>query len=177
MKKLTNRKTSIARNNRMVFDLRSSFLNKIPLAARWTFYLGNKDGKFSIRGKSGPADAKVFNALSVPMGPVQIRSGFISTLEFDVEGTNHKIQGTVKLLYDDFKVTLLKKDRDSVHFKKRRVASMFANFKIENSNPDDDDEAPRVANINLQRDIHRSIFNLAWKSVFNGVTEITNAKQ
>ena len=54
---------------------------------------------------------------------------------------------------------------------------MFANFKIENSNPDDDDEAPRVANINLQRDIHRSIFNLAWKSVFNGVTEITNAKQ
>jgi hypothetical protein len=173
---ITNRKTSIARNSKMIVDLRSSFLNKIPLYTKWTFYLGNKDGKFLVSGKGKAADARIFNSLAVPMGPVEVKSGNIKTLEFNLAGNNHKIQGTVKLLYDNFRVTLLKKDKDSVHFEKRKIASLFANLKIEDSNPDDN-EPQRVAQVNLQRDIHRSIFNLAWKGLFDGIQEITNSKK
>ncbi|MFI5131044.1 MAG: hypothetical protein ACHQFX_13675, partial [Chitinophagales bacterium] len=174
---ITNRETSIANNSRMVVDIKSSFLNRIPMTAKWTFYLGNKDGRFSISGKTGQADARIFNQLAVPMGPAEFKSGHIKTLEFNLEGTNHNIQGRVNLLYNDFKISLLKKDEDSVHFEKRSVASLFANMKIENSNPEDDDEAPRVANINVQRDMKRSIFNLAWKSIFEGIQVIIGAKK
>ncbi len=172
---ITNSKERIAHNNRLVLDMRSLFLNKIPLTAKWTFILGDRSGRFRLQGKSGQADATLFNPIAVPMGPARLKSGHISSLEYDLAGTNYKMTGIVKLLYTDFKIALLRKDDDSVHYKKKKLASLFANFKIENANPDGN-EKPRVAHVTLQRDIHRSMFNLAWKSLFEGVSEITNAK-
>jgi hypothetical protein len=154
--------------------MKSAFLDKVPLSAKWTFFLGNKDGKFTVTGSGAKANARVFNALAIPMGPVEFKRGNIHSLEFNLAGTNHRIQGTVKLIYDGFRVSLLKKDKDSVHFEKRKLASVFANLKIEDSNPDDN-EPERIAKINIQRDIHRSMFNLVWKGIFEGVKEITNA--
>ncbi len=172
---ITNRKESIARNNLMVFDMRSRLLNKIPIAVRWTFYLGDPNGKFAIRGKGGQGEAIDLNPLTIPMGPVELTSGHINGFEFDMTGSDYTMNGKVKLLYNDLHIALLKKDDDSIHFKKKKVTSLFANMKIKNANPEKDKE-PRIASINYQRNIHASIFNLAWKSFFTGVQEITGAK-
>jgi hypothetical protein len=174
---ITNNKESIANNDLMVFDIQSRLLNKVPLSVRWAFHLNNAaDGRFDIRGKLGPADATVFNVLAEPMGPARFKSGNIKSLEFDLTGNNYKMRGTVKLLYDDLHVSLLKKDDDSIHFKSKKVISLFANMKIKNKNPDDKDKPARVATIDFQRDTHRSIFNFAWKSLFEGIKEVTGAK-
>ncbi len=172
---ITNRPESIAKNNIMVCDMHSRLLNKVPLSVKWTFYLGDNHGRFSIDGKTGGGDATVLNALSIPLGPAEFKSGQINSLSFHMSGTDYKMQGTLKLLYTDFHIALLKKDDDSVHFKRRKVVSLFANMKIKNDNPEKDKPA-RIANINLNRDTRRSIFNFAWKALFEGIKEVTGVK-
>ena len=172
---ITNRKETIATSNIMVVDMQSRLLNKVPVSATWTMYLGNPDGKFRIKGKTGGGDVTLLNPLTIPMGPVELTSGHINSLEFYFTGTNYNMTGNLKLLYDDLHVALLKKEDDSVHFKKRKVTSLLANIKIKNKNPEKD-EAPRVAQINYKRNVQASIFNLAWKSLFTGVQETIGAK-
>lgn len=172
---ITNRKETIATNDVMTFDMRSSFLNKVPIVAKWSFYLGNPSGKFSIRGEMGGSDVAPLNALTVPMGPLELTSGHINSLSFDFNGDNYNMNGTLKLSYDDLHIALLKKDDDSIHFKRKKVTSLLANMKVKNSNPEKGKQ-PRVARVSYKRDIHTSIFNLAWKSLFSGVQEITGAK-
>ena len=86
------------------------------------------------------------------------------------------MNGSLKLLYTNFHMSLLKKDDDSIHFKKRRFVNLFANMKIKNNNPEDKSKPVRMAKIDSQRDIHRSIFNFAWKSLFEGIKETTGAQ-
>ncbi|MEI9807041.1 MAG: hypothetical protein WDO16_03675 [Bacteroidota bacterium] len=172
---ITNRKETIAQNNLMVFDVQTRFLNKVPLHTKWTFYLGNPDGRFDIDGNMGKADAKIFNVLAEPMGPARLNEGVVNSLKFNLSGTNYQMSGTVEMLYEDLNVSLLKKDDDSVSFKKKGVASFVANMKIKNANPGKDKE-PRIAHVTYKRDMTKSIFNLAWKSLFDGVKESTGAK-
>jgi len=172
---ITNRKGTITKNNLMVLDMQSRLLNQVPLYAKWTFYLGHRDGKFHIQGKTAGGDVRLLNPLTIPMGPVELTSGHINSLEFDLTGSDYNMSGNLTLVYDDLHVALLKKDDDSVHFKKRKVTSLLANIRIKNKNPEKG-EAPRVANINYTRNIHASIFNLAWKSLFTGVQETIGAK-
>ena len=173
---ITNRNTAIARNNKMVVHMNAAFLNQVPLSADWTFYLGEQKGKFAVSGRSKSADATIFNPLTIPMGPAEIKSGNLKSMQFDLNGNGNGVSGRFQMIYDDFKVSLLKKEEDSVHFKKRKIASLFANIKIKNSNPSDEGDAPRVADVKLSRNIHWSMFNLVWKSLFQGVQEITGAK-
>ncbi len=172
---ITNIKSAIAKNDLMTFDVHTRFLNKVPLYTKWTFYLDNSDGRFKIKGNLGSADASTYNELAVPMGPARFKSGHVKSLEFDLSGTNYKMTGTVKLLYDDLHVALLEKDKDSVHFNKKTFTSLLANFKIKNSNPEKNKD-PRIANLDFPRDTNKSIFNLAWKSLFDAIKEITGAK-
>ena len=172
---ITNRKETIAKNSVMVVDMQSRLLNKVPVYATWTFYLGNRDGKFKIKGRTGGGDVTWLNPLTIPMGPTELTKGHINNLEFDLTGTNYNMTGNLKLLYDDLHVAALKKDDDSVHFKKRKVTSLLANIKIKNKNPEKGD-APRIAAINYKRNVQASIFNLAWKSLFTGVQETIGAK-
>ena len=172
---ITNRKASIARNNLMKVDMQGNLLGKISMSAKWTFYLGNTNGRFSVSGRAGSGKATDLNVLVVPMGPVEFKSGEINSLSFDLSGSDDMMKGKVDLLYKDFHVALLKKDADSVHFKRKKVTSLFANMKIKNNNPEDDRKPARTASIYIQRDVTRSMFNLVWKGMFAGIKEITGA--
>jgi hypothetical protein len=172
---ITNRKEVIARNNLMVMDIKTRLLNKIPLYTKWTFYLRHPDGRFDIAGSIGKTSAETFNPLAEPMGPARFEEGIVNSLKFILAGTNYQMNGTVQLLYEDLKVSLLEKDKGSHTLDRKSLTSFMANIKIKNANPGNNKEA-RVAQINYKRDTNKSLFNMAWKSVFDGVREITGAK-
>lgn len=174
---ITNMKERIRENNQMVLETRGNFVDKVPLSTKWTFYLGSGNGKFAISGELGAADARKYNVLAEPLGPASFKSGRVHSLAFNFNGNDHQASGRVKLLYEKLKVNLLEQREKNGEFNKRTISSLFANMKIKNDNPDDDGGEPRIADVTLQRDKYRSIFNLAWKTVFEGVKEITNAKR
>jgi len=74
------------------------------------------------------------------------------------------------LLYEDLKITLLKKDSIEDRFKKKKLASFIANMVVKNSNPQGKKQV-RVAEVHYIRDTNRSFFNLMWKSVYTGVKQ------
>jgi hypothetical protein len=79
--------------------------------------------------------------------------------------------GTVKMLYDDLKIAVLGQDEDTKKFKKKGLASIAANILIKNSNPSKRKDEPRVPQVQFERDIHRSMFHMIWKTLFKGIKE------
>jgi hypothetical protein len=123
-------------------------------------------------------DATVFNPLSKPMALVEINSGTIRRLDFNLIGDDYKAKGIVRLLYDDLKVKILKKEEEEAAaeeeeeatYKPKKMMSLLANMKILDANPAKN-KPVRIVSVNYQRNVYKSMFNLIWKSIFDGVQQ------
>jgi hypothetical protein len=166
----TNDRKKITENNMMRATITSSFLNKTPFKTNWIFYLLHPKGRFSLSGSVGAMDATQLNPLTEPMGPASIKKGYLNGVEFNLEGNNYNMSGDVKVLYKDLKVDLLEKDKGATETDKKFLMSFLANIVIKNDNPKNNEEA-RSAKLSHARDINRSIFNLCWKTLFEGIRE------
>lgn len=173
---LTNNKTMIAKDNTMSADINCRFLNKTPFKTSWLFYLNNSDGRFKVKGSMGSMNALDLNPLTEPMGPARISKGTIQSVDFDFAGNNYSMSGTLKLLYENLKVSLLEKDKGETKWERKGITSLFANILIKNSNPGDKDEEPRVVSVTNERDTNRSMFNVAWKTLFKAIQETVGIK-
>ena len=165
---VTNKKTAAQKT--ITADIQARFLNRFPVQTLWTFYLFNTKGRFDIKGHLGALNATALNTITEPLGGARVKVGHIHDLWFDFKGYDYGMDGTVKFLYDDLKVALLKKDKDTKALKEKKLLSWGANMIIKNSNPSRK-EAPRIAHVHFDRVINRSIFHLSWKTLFEGVKE------
>ena len=165
---VTNSTVHLRNNQVCTVQFNSRFLHKIPLSATLQFYLLNDNGKFTATGTMGETDASIFNPLSRPMALVQIEEGKINRLNFNLTGNDQNANGTIRLLYDDLKVKLLKMDDLKNTYTTKKVASFLANFSILDANPAKN-KPVRVVTVSHARDIYKSMFNLIWKSIFEGV--------
>lgn len=166
---LTNRKDLIAKNNLMTADIQCRFLDLAPFNVNWTFYLANPKGRFDVKGVLGALDARAVNVLSEPMGPARIEDGRINKMQFNLAGNDYSMNGKVLMLYDDLKVAILEKNEESNKLEKKKLASFAANIFIKNSNPSRKGKEPREIEVEHERDTNRSIFNLSWKTLFEGI--------
>lgn len=169
---VSNTKEAVKTNNIMTAEINTVFLNKAPLNVVWKFYLQHPRGRFDIKGNMGNITAAEVNPLTVPMGPAKLEDGVIKSLQFNIEGNNYGADGTVKMIYNNLKLSLLEKDKDSKELDKKSLSSFVANMIVKNDNPSKKDKGePRVITLHFDRDTNRSIFHLVWKSIFKGVKE------
>jgi hypothetical protein len=91
-------------------------------------------------------------------------------LSYHLEATNTNARGRLVLTYDNLSVKLLKKDDDKNKYKTKVLPTLAAGILIKDSNPTDG--KTRTANVDYKRDIHRSIFNLMWKSMFTAIKQV-----
>lgn len=174
---VTNRAEDLGKNSICTLFFKSSFLGKAPVTATLQMYLSDPNGKFSIKGAMSPVDATVFNELTRPMGLAAIEKGKVNHLDFNLTGGDTEIGGAVLLLYNDLKVTLLKKDEENNELKKKKLASLLANVMIIDENPKKHKTPRRAIITRFPRDIQRSFFNLIWKSIFAGVKQTVGIEQ
>jgi hypothetical protein len=167
----TNRKESIRENNVMKLAAKASFLNKTNFNVNWNFILRDPDGRFAIKADMGPIKATDLNALTEPMGPARIEKGEIKGLSLDLTGSDHSMNGNLTLLYEDLRIAVLEKDKGAREWDKKSLTSFIANIFVKNSNLHEEDDAARTVTVEYQRDPNRSIFNLAWKTIFKGIME------
>jgi len=166
LRNVTNRAENIRDNGICTLNFNSRFLDKIPINTTLQFYLKSKNGKFTVNGSIKGTDATIFNPLSKPMALVEINSGNINQLDFNFICNDYQAKGIIRLLYDDLKVKLLKKE--DTDYKAKKVISLVANVFILNANPMKN-KPVRIITVAHPRDEHRSMFNLIWKSIFEGV--------
>ena len=174
---LTNKKEVIKVNNIMTADISTRFLNKAPLKVTWQFYLQHPKGRFDVKGSLGEMYFKDANSITEPMGPAKLEDGQLRNLQFNLAGHDYGMTGTVKMLYDDLKVSVLERDKGSKELDKKTLATIAANIIIKNSNPSGKKDEPRIAEIQMERDTNRSIFSLVWKSLFKGIKETAGIKK
>jgi hypothetical protein len=173
---ITNEKKAVAANNIMTADISSKFLNKTPLKTSWKFYLLHSEGRFDVNGSLTAMDARLFNPLTIPMGPSRINKGTIKSLEFNFSGNDAAMDGNMKLLYDDFKITMLEKDKGATNMDRKFLQSTLANLLIINSNPKKHGDIREVQTY-IDRNTNQSMFFLLWKSLFNGIEKTVGIKK
>ena len=174
---VTNDKEAIRDNNTLTAAIATKFLNKATLNVVWQFYLKHPKGRFDVKGNLGPmlfADASV---VTEPMGPAKLEEGRVKNLQFNLEGNDYSMNGTVKMQYEGLKVSVLEKEEGTKKLDKKTVASIAANIMIKNSNPPNEKEDPKIITVQMQRNTNRSIFYLVWKSLFKGIKETVGMKK
>jgi hypothetical protein len=168
---ITNIDSVIARNRHCIADLDGVFMQRGKLQARFDFILNDKSGAFAVSGQLKDMDGRELTPITRPLALVEIRSGYVQEVSFNMQGNEKSAAGTVKLVYSNLKVRILKKDEETRELKRKGLLSLFANaIAINDSNPRDG--KLHIAHARYTRDPRKSFFNLVWKTLFTGVKEI-----
>lgn len=162
---ITNIKELISKNNTLTLDANTSFMGLSQLHSVWKLTLNSSNGGFEVSGEAGAFNAPDINSMIEPLGMASIKTGKVNKLTFNLRGTDYMARGSSVLLYEDLKVELLKKDSGDI--KKKGLMSLLTNALIKDANPQNG--TVRTGDINYQRDIYKSFFNLLWKSIFSGI--------
>jgi hypothetical protein len=160
---ITNIKDLTNKNNLLVMDATASFMGISQMHTVWKLQLNSSNGAFDVSGAAGGFDATLLNSMIEPLGMTSIRKGRVNKLTFNMTGDDKIARGAATLLYEDLKVEVLKSDSGDV--KKKGLQTMLANALMKNSNPMNGQT--RTDEINYQRDITKSFFNLVWKAIFS----------
>lgn len=168
---ITNIDSLVARNRHCIADLDGVFMQRGKLQARFDFFLNDPKGSFAVSGKLDDMDGRELTPITRPLALVEIKSGYVQEVTFSMQGNERSASGTVKMLYNNLKVRILKKDDETSELKRKGLLSLFANaIAINNSNPRDGQL--HIAHPRYVRDPRKSFFNLVWKTLFAGVKEI-----
>jgi len=133
------------------------------------FDLNAKNAAFTYNGQLTAMEGTLLNQLTKPLGLIQIKSGMINKLSFNVSADHAKASGKMDFAYKDLSVILLKKAEGTKKVVKKRLISMLANsLIIHPDNPDSKGEFTTSA-IYFERDTTASFFSFIWKTLFQGI--------
>lgn len=113
-------------------------------------------------------DGVVLNNASKTLGLFEVNSITIKKLKAHIVANSYNARSSVLFVYEDLKITALKKDDDLKKLKKRKFISFFANTFILNKSNKVDEAQPEY--VTYKRDPQRSFFSLIWKSLLTGIT-------
>ncbi|MGV8877503.1 MAG: hypothetical protein ACOH2A_00595 [Sphingobacteriaceae bacterium] len=135
------------------------------------FNLTDPKASFNYKGSLGPMVMKQLNPVTIPLGMIKINNGYIKKLIFDVNGDASGAQGNLTFLYNDLKISILKKNKKDDNIQKQGFISMIANaLIITDANPMVNEPA-REVKVAFLRPKQASFFNVMWKTLFVGVKE------
>jgi len=137
--------------------------------------LHDPKGRFTIKGTIGPIDAPSLNPLTRPMGLAKMEKGQVDRLHFDLKGTDSAAEGSLTMLYQDVRISLLKKDRKEEKLNKKALPTLAANLFMRHSNLEKGG-SPRMVEVHFDRILNKSFFNLIWKSIFSGIKQTVGMK-
>ncbi|MEP7142891.1 MAG: hypothetical protein ABI707_08475 [Ferruginibacter sp.] len=160
---VTNIPERIKANPLLKLNATAKFLGIGNLSTEWQFPLNTDNGAFMIKGRLVDMNAITLNSIIEPLAMASVKKGRVDEVNFKIDGTDTKATGNILFLYHDLKMEMLKKG-DSTELKKKGLASLLVNVLVKNKNT----STSNSKEINYDRDITRSFFNLVWKTIFTG---------
>ncbi len=154
----------------MLVQFNASFLDAVSLFRQNPLRLNDRRGSFHMDASLGEMDAPALNALLKPMALAELNKGKINSLQYHLDATNVKGNGKLMLRYENLSVRILKKDDDKNKYKTKVLPTLAAGLLVKDSNPQHG--KTRSGEVEYTRDIHRSIFNLMWKSLFAAIKDV-----
>lgn len=166
---VTNEARVKSKNPFMLASLDSYMMGQGKLHVNFKFDLNAKNGAFSYNGELTNMKGSVLNKITKPLGLVQVKSGQVQKLNFDVVADETKARGKLSFAYDDLSIGLLKKVEGNNRLVKQKLISMLANALVINpANPNKEGKFI-TAPIEFERDPTNSFFSFIWQSLFQGI--------
>lgn len=161
----------LAENNTAKASLSTFLMGSGRLDVNMTFNLTDPKGAFTYKGALGFMPLHVLNPVTKSLGFIEISSGAINRVNFDMQGDVNGARGKVIARYNNLSVKLLKKKEESDRLIRRGLVSLFANaLVIKSDNPTPGEEV-RETSAEYIRPKGASFFNVMWKTVFFGLKE------
>lgn len=161
---VTNIDSCIKQKLMMEVKVQAKFLTMTVSNSKWKMPINAIDGTFVMTGKLAGFNSTNINPIIEPLGLGSIKSGNMKSFTFNIKANDEKAEGDVVLLYDSFKIKLLKNSEQGI--KNKRLDSFIANILIKNQNPSNGNL--RTGKIEFNRVMATSFFNIVWKNVFDG---------
>lgn len=163
---VTNDSLLLASDNYMRADLSAQVMGGGRLHAKFAFDMLSKNGYHTYSGTLGGMNAVAFNRIVQPLLNVEIASGNIKKITYNMEGTDRKNWGTFKFDYNDLKLSLQKENGE-----KSKVVSFLVNqILINDSNPDAN-EIYHTGTIKYTRVPEHTFFKTIWQSLLEGIKQ------
>ncbi|MDP2452917.1 MULTISPECIES: hypothetical protein [unclassified Kaistella] len=152
--KMKNRPTQIP------ITIQCQFMNASPMNVKWSFDTANMNDAFAISGNIADLPASRINPFIEPYLKVRA-TGLISDLIFNFKGTQRGIGGTLKMVHQNLKVSILKQTGE-----KDKILSAVANIFVRT----DSGNYPESVEVEeVERDKTKSFFNLFWRGIEQGL--------
>jgi len=166
---LTNDSSRLATKNHAYADLTTYVMGAAKINVKIDFNLTAKNAAFNYKGTVAAFNLKALNAISKPLGQIEIESGKVTSASFDIAANNSGANGVVSFYYNDLKIKMLG-ETDEGKEKKKGLLSFLANtLLIKNDNIPG--EKGRTVKVSHERVPQASFFNLMWKTIFSGIRE------
>ena len=168
---VTNDTVSLSRDQFMQADLQAKIMNRGQLQVRFGFDMLSKNGAHSYKGTLGKMDATVFNRILYPLLNVEIASGNIRSIRFDIKGTDYQSRGDFRFDYGNLKIDLKASPDQPKKKSSLKIASFLVNTLIINDSNPDANEVYHIGKVNHRRDPEHTFFKNLWQSLLDGIKQ------
>lgn len=165
----TNEPKAKAKNHFMTANLSTYMMGQGMMLVNFKFDLTAKNGAFTYGGQLTNMDGSVLNRITKPLGMVQVKSGEVNKLSFNITADETRATGRMNFGYQNLSVGLLKKVKGKDRLVKMGLMSMLANAMV--IKPDNPNAKGLFvsAPIDFKRDPTNSFFSFIWQSLFQGI--------
>ncbi|MBU2947451.1 hypothetical protein [Zobellia uliginosa] len=139
-------------------------MGEAPITLNWSFDAKNESDAFMASGTVKNFQSRNINSFLESNLRVRAK-GEIQELYFTVSGNSVSSAGDMKMKYENFEFSVLKKDRLQINKLLTAIGRIFVN---DGSNTDAN--GYRYGGIQVQRDPTKSFFNYIWLNVGDGLT-------
>lgn len=168
---VTNDSTRLAQNKYLRADLSARIMDAGKLHAKFGFDMRSPNGSYTYSGSLGSMKATAFNRILQPLLNVEIASGNIKKIYFNMQGTDHRNWGDFRFEYDDLKIRLLNSETKNGEVKAKKFVSFIVNqILINDSNPDVHN-VYHEGKINYSRVPEHTFFKTIWQSLLEGIKQ------
>lgn len=152
-------------------DLHSKIMNRGKLHTQFGFDMLSEKGEHTYKGTLDGMNAREFNRILTPLLNVEIASGNIRSIRFDMRGTDQRNWGDFRFNYDNLKVSLLNEPGSEKKRSSRGVLSFLLNTILINDSNPDANEIYHVGKVNYRRVPEHTFFKTLWQSLLDGVKQ------
>lgn len=138
------------------------FMDTSSISMEWSFNATNKNDKFLISGNFGTIAGSTLNPLLKPTLGIEAE-GELQSVSFTFTGNDDAAVGEVRVIYDRFKLNIMKDEGQ----KKNKLLSALANLFVDN----DGLSEQRTHSVEFTRDKIKSFWNFVWIGLKKGVID------
>ncbi|WP_140938073.1 hypothetical protein [Sphingobacterium lumbrici] len=168
---VTNDTLALQKDKFMRADLSAKIMNSGNLQAKFGFDMLSKNGYHTYKGSVGAMNAIAFNRILRPLLNVELASGNMKKVTFDMEGTDHRNWGDFRFDYDNLKISLLNEQEKGQAQTSKKIISFLVNQIIINDSNPDANEIYHIGKINYKRDPEHTFFKTLWQSLLDGIKQ------